>query len=81
MCLSIFLGVSMQLVFPASGKGDTSMLDNMADRVSIQLVFPASGKVTSMGATPSYISVSFHSISFPSEWERAESKIPSRREF
>jgi hypothetical protein len=51
-------------------------LDSLKDL----LVFPASGKVnesSSQRKSPSR----FHSIGFPSEWERAESKIPSRQEF
>ena len=36
--------------------------------VSIQLVSPASGEITNTNLSIAILMVSFHSISFPSEW-------------
>ena len=65
--------VSIQLVSPASGESALRFL--FKSRVwgwiwvSIQLVSPASGECLGMNSTASVATpISFHSISFPSEW-------------
>ena len=67
--------VSIQLVSPASGELSIPELTTITPKicqVSIQLVSPASGeslKISSHGS--SFKVISFHSISFPSEWGAA----------
>ncbi len=58
--------VSIQLVFPASGKASTIEQFRQEIEVSIQLVFPASGK--ERRHIEANVGGCFHSISFPSEW-------------
>src|ERR687885_757440 len=62
--------VSIQVVFPASGKLliTASSFAVPRRRVSIQVVFPASGKPITIDAGNT-CGMCFHSSCFPSEWE------------
>jgi hypothetical protein len=62
--------VSIQLVSPASGETDKTRIAaayKQLTGVSIQLVSPASGEIKVLQDILTLV-VSFHSISFPSEW-------------
>ena len=71
--------VSIQLVSPASGElqvpGPGTHGSIAQTRVSIQLVSPASGELKSDGIFFLLQWISFHSISFPSEWGGEKQRI------
>ena len=62
------LGVSIQLVSPASGDFTNSNSHVALWLVSIQLVSPASGDSLTRPNSSFSVAASFHSIGFPSEW-------------
>jgi hypothetical protein len=61
------IGVSIQLISPASGNLVNSISDKTQD-VSIQLISPASGNFKYYVILRVKF-ISFHSINIPSEWE------------